>query len=168
MAVDPHITSIVLSSSSVNDTPVFALKVETLSRTFFDDDDMAERFLDALSASESTLLPLARAPLGWMALCALFQDAQELPEEPLLLHQALFRCLVQRSLARRGQTLLPPVSPALSDIPPHSRKVLADLGRLALVAIKDDRFMYTDNELRVHCGLVLASLWPRVGLGRAA
>ena len=134
------------------------MEVEALSRTFFGNDEVSERFLDVLSGSEDVLQPLARAPLGWMALCALFQDMQDLPEDPLQLHQALFRCVVQRSLARRGQSLLPPVSPALSDIPPHSRKVLADLGRLALVAMKDDRFMYTDNELRVHCGSVSGSL----------
>ncbi|XP_052126070.1 uncharacterized protein LOC113203118 isoform X2 [Frankliniella occidentalis] len=148
-------------------------QVESLSRTFFNDDDMADRFLDALAASEDTLQPLARAPLGWMALCSLFQDVQDLPEDPLQLHQALFRCVVRRSLARRGQTLLPPVSPALSDIPPHSRKVLADLGRLALVAMKDDRVMYTDNELRVHCGSAagvasLGFLCRGLNFGRAA
>ncbi|KAJ1529685.1 hypothetical protein ONE63_006440 [Megalurothrips usitatus] len=148
-------------------------QVEALSRTFFNDDETSDRFLDALSNSEDTLQPLARAPLGWMALCALFQDSHDLPEDPLLLHQALFRCVVQRSLARRGQTLLPPVSPSLSDIPPHSRKVLADLGRLALVAMKDGRFMYTDNELRVHCGSAagvasLGFLCRGLNFGRAA
>ncbi|KAK3929871.1 NACHT, LRR and PYD domains-containing protein 1-like protein, partial [Frankliniella fusca] len=132
-------------------------QVESLSRTFFNDDDMADRFLDALAASEDTLQPLARAPLGWMALCSLYQDVQDLPEDPLQLHQALFRCIPR----------------ALSDIPPHSRKVLADLGRLALVAMKDDRVMYTDNELRVHCGSAagvasLGFLCRGLNFGRAA
>lgn len=94
------------------------------------------------------LRPLATWPLGWLLLCVLFEEeGGQLPTDSLDAHQALFKCLVRRSLSRRGEL---PIGCG-SDLPGHCKKLLAEFGKLALACIKEDRFTYTDAEIRAHC-----------------
>jgi hypothetical protein len=40
---------------------------------------------------------------------------------------------------------------ASPDLPGHCKKLLAEFGKLALTCIKEERFLYTDSDIRAHC-----------------
>lgn len=128
--------------------------VERLTASYFDGNkkqDHATQLLDTVRSSPDVLRPLACWPLGWLSLCVLFEeDCGYIPNDMLNLHQALFKCLIRRSLVKRGDILnVNPRSP--SDLPGHCKKLLAEFGKLALSCIKEYRFIYTDSEIRAHC-----------------
>lgn len=124
--------------------------VETLVGTYFQGTKKQEhvtRLLASLNASPTVLRPLACWPLGWLLLCVLYEeDCGHLPVDTLDLHQAVFKCLIRRSLTKRGDVLS-----CATDLPGHCKKLLAEFGKLALACVKEDRFMYTDGEIRAHC-----------------
>ncbi|GLH16211.1 Uncharacterized protein GBIM_20550 [Gryllus bimaculatus] len=107
--------------------------------------------------SPQVLRPLAAWPLGWLLLCVLFEESGgRLPSSALDVHQALFKCLIRRSLERKGDSPPPPPAPPSPsaqqpDLPGHCKKLLAEFGKLALACIKAERFVYTDAEIRAHC-----------------
>nr|CAD7201576.1 unnamed protein product [Timema douglasi] len=117
-------------------------------------------FLEVISSSQQVLRPLACWPLGWLLLCVLFEeDGGQLPVDTLDVHQALFKCLIRRSLIRRGDVNI--VASTSPDLPGHCKKMLAEFGKLALACVKEERFVYTDAEIRSHCrggGLEVAEL----------
>ncbi|XP_049962189.1 uncharacterized protein LOC126482252 [Schistocerca serialis cubense] len=109
--------------------------------------ECASRFLEVVGGSHQVLRPLASWPLGWLLLCVLFEEeGGRLPADSLEVHHALFKCIVRRSLHSRGVEL-----PPGSDLPGHCKKLLAEFGKLALSCIKEDRYTYTDAEIRAHC-----------------
>lgn len=127
--------------------------VERLVTAYFNGNkkpESASHFLEVVFASQQVLRPLACWPLGWLLLCVLFEEeGGRLPTDTLDVHQALFKCLIRRSLVRKGEILMP--SEISSDLPGHCKKLLAEFGRLALTSIKEERFLYTDSEIRAHC-----------------
>ncbi|XP_075222763.1 uncharacterized protein LOC142325204 isoform X2 [Lycorma delicatula] len=129
--------------------------VQRLTSSFFSsskDQHHINRFLDTVSASPNVLKPLACWPLGWLVLCVLYdEDCGYLPTDSLELHQSLFKCLIRRSLIKRGDVLNTTLNTSSSDLPGHCKKLLAEFGKLALTCIKEDRFSYTDVEIRTHC-----------------
>ncbi|XP_049827178.1 uncharacterized protein LOC126266735 [Schistocerca gregaria] len=109
--------------------------------------ECASRFLEVVGGSHQVLRPLASWPLGWLLLCVLFEEeGGRLPADSLEVHHALFKCIVRRSLHSRGVEL-----PPGSELPGHCKKLLAEFGKLALSCIKEDRYTYTDAEIRTHC-----------------
>lgn len=128
--------------------------VEKLTAAYFCGNkkkDHASRLLDTVCSSPTVLRPLACWPLGWLLLCVLYEeDCGYIPTDTLDLHQALFKCLIRRSLMKRGDALTMGMN-ATSDLPGHCKKLLAEFGKLALACIKEERFLYTDGEIRAHC-----------------
>ncbi|XP_067000961.2 uncharacterized protein [Anabrus simplex] len=129
------------------------LHVERLVTAYFVSNkkpESANRFIEVVCASQQVLRPLACWPLGWLLLCVMFEEeGGNLPSDTLDVHQALFKCLIRRSLVRKGEILMSNTSS--SDLPGHCKKLLAEFGKLALICIKEDRFVYTDAEIRSHC-----------------
>lgn len=127
--------------------------VEKLFGTYFlgnKKQDHVTRIMDTVSASPNVLKPLATWPLGWLALCVLYEDdCGYIPSDVLDLHQSLFKCLIRRSLTKRGDVFTCTLNS--TDLPGHCKKLLAEFGKLALACIKEERFMYTDGEIRAHC-----------------
>lgn len=121
--------------------------VERLCAAYFIHNDIAERvreFLEVLNAQPHPVRQLGQHPLGWIMLCALYQDSGNLPDETSALVQAAVKCIVKRSLD-------PPVS-YTEEIPGHCRKRLEDFGRLSLAALREGRCCYTEAELRARGG----------------
>lgn len=127
--------------------------VEKLVATYFlgsKKQDHKTRLLDTVCSSPSVLKPLASWPLGWLLLCVLYEeDCGYIPSDTLDLHQALFKCLIRRSLTKRGDVFTCTLNS--TDLPGHCKKLLAEFGKLALACVKEERFMYTDAEIRAHC-----------------
>ncbi|XP_043274140.1 uncharacterized protein [Venturia canescens] len=121
--------------------------VERLCVAYFIHNDLAEKaceFLEALNVQSTPVKHLVQHPLGWVMLCALYQDSGSLPSESSALVQAAIKCIVRRSLDR-------PV-PHDEEIPGHCRKRLEDFGKLALSALREGRCCYTEAELRARGG----------------
>ncbi|XP_039282976.1 uncharacterized protein LOC111057093 [Nilaparvata lugens] len=129
--------------------------VQRLVYSFFSSNKepgLADTFLEQVTSSPAVLRPLCGWPLGWLLLCVLFDETGcRLPSESLDLHQSLFKCLIRRSLIKRGDALNSPLNGAAPDLPGHCKKLLAEFGKLALTCVKEDRFSYTDSEIRAHC-----------------
>ncbi|CAB3364863.1 Hypothetical predicted protein [Cloeon dipterum] len=121
--------------------------------------DGASRFLDALGEESNPLRDLATWPLGWILLCIMFEEGGgTLPSPDAPVHEiynAMFKCMVSRCLARRGQ------SPTESggELPTHAKKLMAEFGKLALSGVNAGCFVYQETEIKTAChGLEITEL----------
>jgi NACHT domain len=120
--------------------------------------DGASRYLDALGEESNPLRDLATWPLGWILLCVMFEEGGgTLPSPDAPLHEiynAMFRCMVSRSLVRRGD------SPSdCTEMPTHCKKLLAEFGKLALSGINNGCFVYQESDVKIVCrGLEVTEL----------
>lgn len=107
-----------------------------VSSYFSDSDSGMKRLLD----SRPRLAKLAACPLMCVLLCSTYREEScRLPESLADLYALLFRKVVSGSLKQEGH------------LSTHQRKMLLDFGRLALQAIKEDRYFYTDAEIKNAC-----------------
>ncbi|KAG8223239.1 hypothetical protein J437_LFUL003591 [Ladona fulva] len=111
--------------------------------------DAASAFLEAVGDTAPVLRRLATAtPVGWLLLAALHEEAGgRLPPVETAPHQALrllVHALVRRGL--RGQ----PGGEELDEpyLLEEGQKILEEAGRISLTALKDNRFTYSETEIR--------------------
>ena len=122
--------------------------VECFARSFFaTPHDLHQQqpppaMIDLLQA-RPRLMKLASDPLMCFLLCLVFQEeGGRLPESAADLFGLLMRFVMARSLrgGNQGQHMTT-----------QQRKVLLDFGRLALQGIKENRYTYTDAEIKSAC-----------------
>ncbi|KAJ8672961.1 hypothetical protein QAD02_004222 [Eretmocerus hayati] len=121
--------------------------VERLCVAYFIHNDLADKacdFLELINVQPLAARQLAQHPLGWLMLCALYQDSGAVPSEMSSLVQSAVKCIVRRSLD-------PPLQPG-EELPGHCRKRLEDFGKLALAALREGRSCYSESELRARGG----------------
>lgn len=128
--------------------------VETFIRSYFatppdgqDDDAKAAGPTPAmieLLHARPRLMKLASNPLMCFLLCLVFQEeGGRLPESAAELFALLMRYVMSRSSGNRQQ--------GHQHMTTQQRKILLDFGRLALVAMKENRYLYTDAEIKSTC-----------------
>lgn len=116
--------------------------VESFIRSYFATplDSNHEPAMINLLQSRPRLIKLASNPLMCFLLCLVFQEeGGRLPESAAELFGLLMRYVMSRSMKLQGHMTTP------------QRKVLLDFGRLALLGIKENRYMYTDAEIKNTC-----------------
>lgn len=107
-----------------------------VSSYFSDPDSGMKRLLNA----RPRLAKLAACPLMCVLLCSTYREEScRLPDSIADLYALLFRKVVSGSLKQEGH------------LTTHQRKMLLDFGKLALQAIKEDRYFYTDAEIKGAC-----------------
>ena len=120
--------------------------VESFIRSFFATPHDLERdqppaMMDLLQA-RPRLMKLASNPLMCFLLCLVFQEeGGRLPESAAELFGILMRFVMLRSLRQTQQ----------GHMTTQQRKILLDFGRLALQGIKENRYLYTDAEIKSAC-----------------
>ena len=121
--------------------------VESFIRSFFatphDLEQQQNPAMMDLLQSRPRLMKLASNPLMCFLLCLAFQEeGGRLPESAADLFGLLMRFVMSRSLRQsQGQ----------QHMTTQQRKVLLDFGRLALHGIKENRYLYTDVEIKSAC-----------------
>lgn len=120
--------------------------VESFIRSYFATPHDLERdhppaMIDLLQ-TRPRLMKLASNPLMCFLLCLVFQEeGGRLPESAAELFGLLMRFVMSRSLKPAQQ----------GHMTTQQRKVLLDFGRLALQGIKENRYLYTDAEIKNTC-----------------
>ena len=126
--------------------------VESFIRSYFaTPDDLLQHpqsvpaMMDVLH-NRPRLMKLASNPLMCILLCLVFQEeGGRLPESAAELFSLLMRTVMNRSLPRQqGQQ-------QQQHMTTQQRKMLLDFGRLALSGIKENRYLYTDAEIKSAC-----------------
>lgn len=121
--------------------------VESFIRSFFATPHDLERdqppaMMDLLQA-RPRLMKLASNPLMCFLLCLVFQEeGGRLPESAAELFGILMRFVMLRSLRQSQQQ---------GHMTTQQRKILLDFGRLTLQGIKENRYIYTDTEIKSAC-----------------
>lgn len=122
--------------------------IESFVRSYFarpmmidDFDTFRPAMLDVLVA-RPRLMKLASNPLMCCLLCLVFrEEGGRLPESIAELFGLLMRFVMGRSLRQ----------PHAGPMTTQQRKVLLDFGRLSLQGIKENRYIYSDAEIKSAC-----------------
>lgn len=130
--------------------------VESFIRSYFASPHDLERdqppaMIDLLQA-RPRLIKLASNPLMCFLLCLVFQEeGGRLPESAAELFALLMRFVMSRSLRHHQTSAGTQQQHQIGHMTTQQRKILLDFGRLSLMAIKENRYLYTDAEIKSAC-----------------